>query len=214
MDESEVDDFFDGVAGKPSEAQPPRTSHRLGATVRAAVLRQRASGDDALSAEQALERDALLDSLDKRGLFDDPQTSVVDLPRRRRSTGSAFARWSRPLALAAALAICAVGIRQVWPVLQGGPDVAERGSGELTLQSVDPAGTQRELAQELTAAGAQVQAVQINDSTWTLSVDVPRTADGAVDTDARDRIRSILAKRGINAPNADSLSLVVESAAH
>jgi hypothetical protein len=100
MDDSDVDDFFEGVAGKPGPGQPPRASHRLGMTVRAAVRRRRESAGDALSAEDQRKRDALLDSLDKRGMFRHPERSNVTpciprAPRRKPSLAGAvrFRSW-------------------------------------------------------------------------------------------------------------------------
>jgi len=213
MDESDVDDFFEGVAGKPGQGQPTRASHRLGATVRAAVLRGRESADGTLSAADELERDSLLDSLDERGLFRDPDHRNVSPLRPGRFTKRTVARWSRPVALAAILAVCAVGVLQLLPASRVAPVIVERGSAELTLRSDDPAGAERELTRELTQAGAKVQAVQINDSTWTLSIELPRSVSGAADAEVRDRVRSTLAKRGVAAPDADSLSIVLESTA-
>jgi hypothetical protein len=97
---------------------------------------------------------------------------------------------------------------QLLPFSRTGVTTVERGSADLELRAIDPKGTERELAQELTAAGADVQAVQINDSTWTLSIDFSKAASGKADV--RKRVRSILAKHGVAAPNDDQLSLIIE----
>ena len=210
MDDSDIDDFFEALTGKPGQGQPPRASHRLGATVRAAVLQRRQSADHTLSAADELKRDALLDSLDGRGLFRDPEQGNVTPLRPARSRKKTFARWGRSISLAAMLAICAVGVLQLLPGSHVTPVIVERGSSELTLPSDDPAGTVRELTQELTQAGAEAQAVQINDTTWTLSIELPHTASGT-DAEVRDRVRRTFRQHGITAPDADSLSVVVES---
>lgn len=214
MDESDIDNFFDAVAGKPAGTQPSRNSHRLGAAVRAAVLRRRTSAEDALSTEEALRRDALLDSLEQRGLFGDPRSGSVVPFKRHPHTRPVWARLGGPMALAAALALCAVSVRQLLPVLRGTPEIVERGSEDLVLRSADPAHTERELARELTAAGVQVQAVQINDLTWSLSIDFPRTDSGGIAAEVRDRARGVLAGHGMKAPDVDSFTILVESAAH
>jgi hypothetical protein len=90
--------------------------------------------------------------------------------------------------------------------------MVERGAPELTLHSGDPAGTVTTLTQELTQDGAGVQSVQINDTTWTLSINIPPAASGASgNADIRDRVRRRLTQHGVTAPDADSLSIVVES---
>jgi len=211
MDDSDIDDFFEGLAGKPELPQHASAAQRLGASVRTAVLRRRESADNALSAADELKRDALLDSLNARGLFRNPaQDNLTPLPPVR-SKKQRFARWSRPISLAAVLAVCAVGVLQLLPDSHVAPVTVERGSGDLTVRSDDPAVTERELARELTEAGATVQSVQINDSTWTLTIDLPHTAAGPADTEVRDRVRRTLKQHGVEAPDADSLSLVVES---
>lgn len=211
MDDSDIDDFFAGVAGKPGQGQSPPTSHRLGATVRAVVLRRRAAAGDTLSAAAELKRHVLLDALDERGLFDEPERSNVTPLRPARSTKQDFARWSLPVSLVAILAICAVGVLQLLPTSKVPSGDIQRGAGELAIDSTDPAGTEQTLLQNLTLAGAQVQAVQINDTTWTLSIEIPRAASG-VDSEVRARVSRILAQHGITAPDAESLSIVVESA--
>jgi hypothetical protein len=206
MDEQQVDEFFDGVAGKRSQRKPPAALHRLGSTTRASVLRRRDWADGALSDRDAHQRDALLDSLDKRGLFRDPDASTVT--RLQRGTRVFTNRWARPVAFAAILALCAVGVMQFLPFSRTGPTIVERGSADLTLRAIDPAATERELAQELAAAGAEVQGVQINDSTWSLSIDLSKAASGRANV--HERVHSILAKYGVAAPNDDQLSLIIE----
>jgi hypothetical protein len=214
MDDSDVDDFFEGVAGKPKRGRPMSASQRLGATVRTAVLKRREAADNTLSVADDIKRDALLNSLAERGLFRDPTPVKSTPPPRRRSTPQTFARWSRPISLAAVLAVCAVGVVQLLPRSQVAPVVVERGPAALTVRSDDPAGSARELTRQVTQAGAEAQSVQINDSTWTVTIDLPRTASGKTDTDVRERVRRTLNMRGVKAPDADSFSVVVESTQH
>jgi hypothetical protein len=213
MADSDADDFFEGVGGAPAQSSPPPAPHALGVIVRAAVLRNRESGDQTLSAAEERKREALLDSLQARGLFRNPPPSKVAALRPAGVATLLATRWRRPVSLAAVLALCAIGVLQLLPDSHQSTEPVERGAGELTVRSDDPARTERELAAELTQDGAQVVAVQINDTTWTLSITLLPTPSGAPQPAVRERVRRSLAQRGIRVSDPDAVRIIVESTA-
>lgn len=180
--------FFEALAGR-GDGYPGARALREAIQAEARTLREAESArSEELSDAERARMDTIKQRLIEAGVFrkiagsvdrQPPAPSASSTPARQRSLWDGLREllfggtWQRPLALAASLLLATVLVLHMGlPQRDEAPDVM-RGEPHPAIETPAPAEAVRRLKAELTAVGAEVVSVQINDGEWALEVSVP-----------------------------------------
>jgi hypothetical protein len=205
MDDRQVDDFFDALAGRKPRADADPQAAGMAVRMRREVLAthgldpsaKAGLGDPPPDATAQARVARVMARLEGQRAFADPNQPERLAQPQPSGWAQRISDWFRSGGLAgprAGLALATfAGVAVVVSLLTSPPrDEAEvlRGAPEPTLSVQDPAAATQRLSAALQAAGAEVLVTQLSDTAWSLSVQVPSE-------EARWRIDAVLQAQGL-----------------